>query len=51
MEVTVINSRIGLCDMGDQHILWAYIHSKFIQRYTLMVYAHRDKIIGSAAGF
>jgi len=51
MKVTVINSGEGLCDMGGQHILRAHRHSKFIQRYTLMVYSHRDKIIGSAGGF
>jgi hypothetical protein len=50
MEVTVINSGEGLCDMGGQHILRAHRHSKFIQRYTLKVYSHRDKIIGSADG-
>lgn len=42
MEVTVINSRKRLCNMGGQHILRAHRHSKFIQRYTLMVYSHRD---------
>jgi len=51
MEVTVINSRNGLRNMGGQHILRAHIHCKFIQRYTLMVYSHRDKIMGLAGGF
>ena len=51
MEVTVIDSRKGLRNMGGQHILRAHRHSKFIQRYTLMVYSHRDKIIELAGGF
>jgi hypothetical protein len=51
MEVTVINNRKGVCDMGGQHTLLAHRHSKFIHRYTLMVCSHRDKIIGSAGGF
>ena len=51
MEVTVINSRKGLCDMGDQHIIGAYRHSKFIHHYTVMVYHTKIKLLDQQVDF